>query len=204
MAALLVLAGCSGDESAFDGESIQGSPVTESTAPTTTASEEEPERIELDAEAEGSAETTVPASDVTPSTVLPAGITSFRGALEQGGRPADRVDCLVSNVSASLGLTEAELDQVVVDDPSNGWLTFAGQMAATECLSSGLLTGGQQGRIVIPEDPSGTLAEQLENTGLSPTEAQCLADLFGDADTAAENKDFLSCVPLERLIQITG
>ena len=60
------------------------------------------------------------------------------------------------------GMTEAELDQMVVDDPANGWLTAAGQLAAAECLSSELPTGGPEGRIVVPEDTSGTLAEQLE------------------------------------------
>lgn len=208
MAAILVLAGCSGgsgDEAAFDGEPIEGSSDNESTSATTAVPDEDLDRVELDPGVEGTPETTVPASDaVPPSTVVPAGITSFRGALEQGGLPPDRIDCLVDTVSATLGMTEAELDQMVVDDPSNGWLTVAGQLAATTCLSTGLPTGGPEGRIVIPEDTSGTLAEQLESSGLSPTEAQCLADLFGDPATAAENKDFLSCVSLDRLIQLAG
>ena len=209
MVALLVSAGCSGgseDESAFDGEPIEASGEVEVTSPPTSAADDDdPARVELDPDADATAATTVPTADATvPTTVLPASITSFRAALEQGALPADRIDCLVDDVSAKLGMTEAELDQMVVDDPTNGWLTAAGQLAAAECLSSGLPTAGTEGRIVVPEDTSGTLTEQLESTGLTPAEAQCLADLYGDPATAAENKDFLACVSLDRLVQIAG
>jgi hypothetical protein len=208
MAALLVLASCSGDsgdEADFDGEPIVGRSEPESTSSATTAPDEDPARVELDPAAEDAiVDPTVPAPDEEPRIDAISAATSFRTALEQGGLPDDRIDCLVDSVSGMLGMTEAELDQMVVSDPSNAWLTVAGQLAATECLSSGLPTGGPEGRIVIPEDTSGTLADQLASTGLTPSEAQCLADLYGDPGTAAENKDFLSCISLDRLIQIAG
>ena len=208
VAALLILTGCSGgsgDEAAFEGEPIVGRSEPESTSSATTAPDEDPARVELDPAAEdATTDLTVPAPDEGQPTDATPAASSFRGALEEGGLPSDQIDCLVDSVSGMLGMTEADLDQMVVGDPSNGWLTAAGQLAATECLSSGLTAGGVEGGIVIPEDTSGTLAEQLESMGLTSTEARCLADLFGDSGTAGENKDFLSCISLDRLATIAG
>lgn len=222
MAALLVLAGCSGDSgdgAAFDGDPIEGGTDTGSVAPDTTSpdedsgsEEDEPERIPLDPEAlleELTTGTTLPQDDPPASeTTVPGptgdATTSFRAGLEQGGLQGDQIECFVASASKTLGMTEAEMDQLVVDDPANGWLVAAGQAAATECLPDVLPSGGTAGGIVIPEDTSGTLAEQLTSLGMTSAEADCISDLYADTSTAAENKDFLSCIPLGRLVELAG
>lgn len=223
MAALLVLASCSGDsgdEAAFDGEPIEAGTDTGADAPdpttagTPTTTEVEPERVELDpdavlddlAEGQQDGESPIDISDLLtgnePSSDEP--VTSFRGGLEQGGLGAGQADCVVVSVSGALNMSEAQIDQLMLDDPSNGFLAAASQTAIGECLTAQDLAAQISPGMVIPEDTSGTLAEQLESMGLTPSEAQCLADLYGDAGTAGENKDFLSCIPLDRLAQIAG
>ena len=168
MAALLVLAGCSGDsgeDAAFDGDPIEGGTSTASVAPDTTSldeetdsDEDEPERITLDPEAlleELMDATTVPPDDAAaPGISVPgpggSAITSFRDGLEQAGLQSDQVDCFVASASETLGMSEGEMDRLVVDDPTNGWLVAAGQAAATDCLPGGLPSGGPGEGIVLP------------------------------------------------------
>jgi hypothetical protein len=224
MAALLVLAGCSGDsgdEAAFDGEPIEAGTDTGADAPdptvtdSSTTTEAPPDRVDLDpdaaldelADGQEDDESPIDISDlISPRNEPSSGepVTSFREGLVQGGLGAEQADCVVASVSSALNLSEAETDQLVVDEPSNGFLAAASQTAVAECLSAQDLATQISPGMVIPQDTSGTLAEQLESMGLTPTEARCLADLYGDAGTAGENKDFLSCIPLDRLATIAG
>jgi len=219
---LLVLAGCSGDsgeDAAFDGDPIEGGTITASVAPDTRSldedtgsDEDEPERITLDPEAlleELMDATTVPPDDAAaPAISVPgpggSAITSFRDGLEQAGLQSDQVDCFVASASETLGMSEGEMDRLVVDDPTNGWLVAAGQAAATECLPGGLPSGGPGEGIVLPADTSGTLTEQLTSLGMTSAEADCISNLYADSGTAAENKDFLGCIPLDRIVELAN
>jgi hypothetical protein len=224
MVALLIAVGCSGgsgDEAAFDGEPIEAGTdtgadtpdptVTDSSTTTTVA----PDRIDLDpdavldelADGQVDGESPIDISDLIspgnePSSGAP--VTSFREGLVQGGLGAEQADCVVASVASALNLSEAQIDQLVIDEPSNGFLAAASQTAVAECLSAQDLASQISPGMVIPQDTSGTLAEQLESMGLTPTEARCLADLYGDSGTAGENKDFLSCISLDRLATIAG
>ncbi len=136
---------------------------------------------------------------------LPANLRHrFRDGLEQGGLPADQADCIVAAVTGTLGMTESEIEQLMADDPSNGFLAVASQVAVGECLTAPDLSAQFGPGVVVPDDAGGTLADQMESMGLTPAEAQCLADLYGNAGTAGENKDVLSCVSLDRLVTIAG
>jgi hypothetical protein len=222
MAGLLVLAGCSGDsgdDAAFEGDPIEGGTTTTSVAPDTTEPDEdsgsegdEPGRVTLDPEAlleELMTATTLPSDDAAAPAISVPGpggdaINSFRDGLQQAGLQGDPVDCFVASVSETLGMTEGEMDQLVVDDPTNGWLVAASQAAAAECLPASLPLGGSNGGIVFPADTSGTLTEQLTSLGLTSAETDCITALYADTTTATENKDFLACIPLSRLIELAG
>lgn len=222
MAALLVLAGCSGgsgDEAAFDGEPIEASADSGEETPdptvadTPTTTDAAPDRVELDPDAvledladdQADAESPIDVSDlISPGNEQASGapVTSFRDGLLQGGLGTEQADCVVRSVSSALNLSEPQIDQLMVDDPSNGFLVAASQTAVVDCMSPQDLVTQISPGMVIPQDTSGTLADQLETMGLTPAEAECLADLYGDAGTAGENMDFLSCISLDRLATI--
>ena len=217
MAGLLVLAGCSGDsgdDAAFEGDPIEGGTATTSVAPAEDSGSEGDElgRVTLDPEAlleELMTATTLPPDDAAAPAISVPGpggnaINSFRDGLEQAGLQGDPVDCFVASVSETLGMTEGEMDQLVLDDPTNGWLVSASQAAAAECLPASVPSGGSDGGIVLPLDTSGTLTEQLTSLGLTSAETDCITALYADTTTATENKDFLACIPISRLVELAG
>ena len=215
MTGLLVLAGCSGgagDEAAFEGDPIEGGAATTSVPPATTepdADDGAPERITLDPEAlleELLTDTTLPEEPppVTAGDVGGDSVDSFRAALDQSGLSDDQIDCLVTSASDTLSMSEAEIDQLTADDPANGWLVMAGQAAVAECLPASVPSGGSDEGVTLPVQGATTLSEQLAGLGLTPAETDCITTLYTDQTTAAENKDFLACIPLSRLVELAG
>jgi hypothetical protein len=209
-ATALLLVGCSdsGDEQAFEGDAIDGDTVTDDTRPEPSVTD--PERVELEPDGTVPATTVPPIVSVPPvvtTAVTPSDleITSFRSGLELGGLSGAQIDCLVEEASGLLNLSEAQLDELVVEDPQDPWLAVAGQAAMAECLPDGIpRPSGAPGGVVVPPDASATLSEQLADLGMTPSEAGCLAEMFADEATAAENKDFLACLSMDRLIELAS
>ncbi len=210
-AALLVLAGCSnGDDGAsgvaeyFDGAPLEGG-TDQAAVPGASAElgEDRTERVALDVDG-------VP-DGAAPPTTLPAEPTpSFRESLQTGAFEADDVDCVVAKVIDDLGVSEAELDELVPSDAPGATVSDATQeaidasrAAIEECLAVPVPAGpdGDRGEDP-PTDRGADLVDQLVGLGMTGDEASCLSAVYLDSSVAPEDRDYLGCISIERIVEL--